>query len=138
MKRLMTLAVFAVGLALPTHAQTAHAAAGGAAIPLASTGGGGWGGGAGYGGGSRPVSHPPTQFNTTSVSGSQNEYVPSVFVPYDRAVATGQNALDTPPPTVAEAARQQSNTLRESQVGPGAGHLRKSQGCSAVGDVAHR
>ncbi len=113
MKRLMALGVFAVGLVLPTHAQTAHTAAGGAANSPSANGGGGWGGGGGYGGGSRPVSHPPTQFSTTSVSGTQNEYVPSVFVSYDRAIAKGQNALDTPPPTVAEAARQQSNTHAE-------------------------
>lgn len=113
MKRLIVLGLFAVGLALPTHAQTAHIAAGGAANPLTSNGGGGWGGGVGYGAASRPVSHPPAQFSTTSVSGSQNEYVPSVFVSYDRAIAKGQNALDTLPPTVVEAARQQSNTHPE-------------------------
>lgn len=113
MKRLMALGVFAVGLVLPTHAQTTHSAAGGAANALPSNSGGGWGGGGGYSGGSRPVSHPPTQFNTASVSGSQNEYVPSVFVPYDRAMAKGQSVLDTPPPTVAEAARQQGNTHPE-------------------------
>jgi len=113
MKRLMALGVFAVGLVLPTHAQTTHIASGGAANPLASNGAGGWGGGGGYSGGSRLMSYPRTQFNTTGVSGSQNEYVPSVFVPYDRAIAKGQNALDTPPPTVAEAARQQNNTHPE-------------------------
>ncbi|HXX70763.1 MAG TPA: hypothetical protein VEI55_00610 [Candidatus Acidoferrum sp.] len=113
MKRLMALGVLTVGLTLPTHAQTAHTAAGGAANLPTSNGSGGWGGGGGSTAGSRPVSHPRAQFNTTSVSGSQNEYVPSVFVSYDRAIATGQNALDTPPPTVAEAARQQSNTHPE-------------------------
>jgi len=114
MNRFMALGVLAVGLALPTHAQTVHTAAGGAANPQTSNGGGGgWGGSGGFGGGSRPVNHPPTQFNTTSVSGSQNDYVPSVFICYDRAIATGQDALKTPPPTVAEAARQQSNTHAE-------------------------
>jgi len=113
MKRFIALGVFAVGLSLPTYAQTVRTAAGGAANPLAFSGGGGWGGGGGSNGGSRPVSRPPTQFNTTSVSGAGNDYVPSVFVSYERAIAKGQDALYTPPPTVAEAARQLSNSHPE-------------------------
>jgi len=113
MKRLIGFAVLAAGLAVPTHAQTVHAAAGGAAS-LPASNGGGWGiGGGGLGGGSsvgnKPVNYPPTLFSVTSVSGSQQEYVPSVFVSYDRAVAAGQDALDTPSLTVAEAARRKAN-----------------------------
>ena len=59
------------------------------------------------------MSRPPAQFNTATVSGSQTDYVPSVFVSYDRAIARGQDALDTPPPTVAEAARQLGNSHPE-------------------------
>jgi hypothetical protein len=117
MKRLIGLAVLAVGLVVPTHAQTVHAAAGGGAANSLASGGGGWGGGGGLSGGftaGAPLAHYPlTRFSMTSVSGSQQEFVPSVFVSYDKAVAEGQNLLDTPPLTVAEAARRQGNTHSE-------------------------
>jgi hypothetical protein len=115
MKHMIALAVLTVGLAIPSHAQTVHAAAGGSAS-LPATSGGGWGSG-GMGGGSsagnKLMSYPPTLFNVTSVSGSQQDYVPSMFVSYDRAIAAGQKALDTPPRTVAEAAREHANTRPE-------------------------
>jgi len=114
MKRLVGLAVLAVGLAtVPTHAQAVHAAAGGGASAPTAGGGGLSGGGGfsgGFGGGNRLVSYPLALFSVTSVSGSQQEYVPSIFVSYDNAIATGQRLLDTSPLTVAEAARQQANT----------------------------
>ena len=117
MRRLVGLAVLVMALAtVPTHAQTVHVAAGGAASPPAA-GGGGLGGGSGFsggfGGGNRLTSYPLTWFSTTSVSGSQEEYVPSIFVSYDSAIATGQRMLDAPPLTVADAARQQQSTRRE-------------------------
>jgi hypothetical protein len=107
MKRMIALAVLAVGLAVPVHAQTGRVAAGGGASSVSPSGGGGWGSG-GFGGGStasRPLNYPLTHFSVASVSGSQQEYVPSVFVSYDQAIATGQTVLDTPPMTVAEASR---------------------------------
>ena len=116
MRRMIAWAVLAVGLAVPTHAQTGHVVAGGGAGSVsASGGGGGWGGG-GFGGGStasRLLSYPLTHFNVASVSGSQQEYVPSVFVSYDEAIATGQTVLDTPPMTVAEASRQMGTMRQE-------------------------
>jgi len=115
MKRMIALAVLAVGLAVPIHAQTGHLVAGGGASSVSASGGGGWGSG-GFGGGStasRPLNYPLTHFNVASVSGSQQEYVPSVFVSYDKAIATGQTVLDTPPMTVAEASRQLGNVRAE-------------------------
>jgi hypothetical protein len=110
MKRIIALAVLAVALAQPVHAQTGHVSAGGGASSVSASSGGGWGGG-GFGGSTanKPLSYPLTHFNVASVSGSQQEYVPSIFVSYDKAIATGQTELDTPPMTVAEASRELSN-----------------------------
>ena len=115
MKRMIALAVLVVAMAVPIHAQTGHAAAGGGVSSVSVSGSGG-GGGSGFASGStanRPLSYPVTHFNVASVSGSQQEYVPSVFVSYDRAIATGQTELDTQPMTVAEASRQQANMRQE-------------------------
>jgi len=116
MKRMIAFAVLAAALAVPIHAQNGHAPAGGGASSVSASGGGGWGSG-GFGSGStanRAVNYPLTRFNVASVSGSQQEYVPSVFVPYDKAIATGQTVLDTPPVTVAEASRQ-LGTMRQEK-----------------------
>lgn len=113
MKRLIALAVLAVGVAVPTHAQTIHAAAGGGSSSVPAAGGGVGGGGFSGGFGGVAVHNPSAHFSVTSVSGSPQEFVPSTFVSYDKAVAEGQNVLDTPEPTVAEAARKQGDTHAE-------------------------
>jgi hypothetical protein len=115
MKHLVAMAVLTLGLVVPTHAQAVHAAAGGGATsPTANGTGWGSGGlGGGFAPGNRLASYPLTLFSVTSVSGSQQEYVPSIFVSYDRAIAEGQSELDTPPRTVAEAARQQARAHAE-------------------------
>ncbi|HXW63242.1 MAG TPA: hypothetical protein VEJ45_11620 [Candidatus Acidoferrales bacterium] len=115
MRHLIGLAVLALGLVLPTHAQAMRSASGVANPTSAGSGSGGGGGlGGGFGGGStiggRLTYYPLAHFSVTSVSGTQQDYVPSTFVSYDQAVATGQNELDTPPLTVAAAARQQAST----------------------------
>jgi hypothetical protein len=114
MKRLMGLAILCMSLAVETHAQANHvtaAASGGSTVTTTSAGAGG--GGGGYGGGSagsRPASLPPAVFHMTSISGSRESYEPSTFVSYDQAVAAGKSLINTPPPTVAGAARQQAST----------------------------
>jgi hypothetical protein len=48
----------------------------------------------------------------TSASGAQ-DYVPSTFLPFDKAVVAGQTLIETPAPTVADAARQQTSAHME-------------------------
>jgi hypothetical protein len=110
MKRLMGLAVLALSVAVSAHAQATHTVtvAGQASTMINASGGGGWG----FGGGSarsRPPSSPPAVFRVTSISGSHESYEPSTFVSYDQALRVGKNLIDTPPPSVAEAARQQAS-----------------------------
>jgi hypothetical protein len=113
MKRLIGLAILAVAVAVPAHAQSTHPAAGGTTFTTnGSAGSLGGGGGFGGSGGSKLASVPPAHFNVTSASGSQS-YEPSTFLSYDQAVAAGKTVLDTPPPTVAEAARQQASAHTE-------------------------
>jgi hypothetical protein len=118
MNRLIGLTILVMGLAAPAHAQTAHAApmASGSGSPINSTSGGSGAGSGGFGGssiGSRPLSSPPAHFNATNVSGSRDSYVPSTFVSYDAALAAGKQLIDTPPLTVAEAARRQASAHPE-------------------------
>ncbi|HTR46348.1 MAG TPA: hypothetical protein VMM16_03040 [Verrucomicrobiae bacterium] len=110
MKRFLGLTILAAGLAMPAHAQS-HAPAGAAGGPSSansSGGGGGYGGGWGSSGGTRLTQYPLAHFAVTSVSGSQQDYVPSTFVAYNQAISHGQEILDAPPKTVAEAARENS------------------------------
>ena len=91
MKRAIAVAAFILFFAIPAHAQRG-AAAGGSSTSMQFTGGGG-----GFGGdsGARPLpSYPPAHFKMSDVSGSQATFIPSAFLPFDRAVAVGQAMLD--------------------------------------------
>jgi hypothetical protein len=115
MKRLLGLAVLTVGLAVPAHAQAPRAMAVGM-TPSPTTsggGGGGFGGGSSCGGG-KLTSYPVARFNVTSVSGSQQDYIPSTFVSYDEAVAAGRAILNAPPKSLDEVARETSTNRRET------------------------
>jgi len=112
MKRLMGMAILAAGLALPAHAQAPRATASGMTPGPVSAGGGGFGGGYSSGG-SKPTSCPTARFSVTSVSGSQQDYVPSTFVVYDNALAEGRDILANPPKSVAEAAHEQPSVPAE-------------------------
>ncbi len=92
MKRAIGVAAFILFFAIPAHAQRG-AAAGGSSTALQFSGGGG-GGGFGGGSGARPHSYPPAHFKMSDVSGSQASFIPSAFLPFDRAVAVGQAMLD--------------------------------------------
>lgn len=119
MKRFFGLAILAAGLAIPAHAQTLHGyAAGGAASSATSSSGGGGYGGGGFGGGlsgggTKLASYPVAHFGVASVSGSQQDYVPSTFVAYDKALAEGRDILANPPKSVVEAAHEQVGTQTE-------------------------
>ncbi len=102
MKRAIGIAAFLLFFAIPAHAQ-----AGSSASALPNQGGGG-GGGGGYGGGgssSGPLpTYPRAQFKMSAVSGSDSSFIPSGYLPFDRAVAQGQAILDAEKKTPAEAA----------------------------------
>lgn len=120
MKRFLGLAILAAGLAVPAHGQMSHSVSGGSAASSATSnsGGGGSYGGAGFGGGlsgggTRLASYPVAHFGVASVSGSQQDYVPSTFVAYDKALAEGRDILANPPKSVVEAAQAQASTHTE-------------------------
>jgi hypothetical protein len=117
MNRFFALMILTAGLALPAHAQASRGTSGaGVSGMTASTttnsgGGGGYSGsGFGSGGGSRPTRYPVTQFGVASVSGSLQDFTPSTFLAYDKALATGRDILANPPKTVVEAAHNQVNS----------------------------
>lgn len=117
MKRLLGLAVLTAGLAVPAHAQAPRAMAASMAPSPMSSGSGGGGGGFGGGsssGGGKLTSYPVARFNVTSVSGSQQDYIPSTFVSYDEAVAAGRAILNAPPKSLDEVARETSTNRRET------------------------
>jgi len=105
------LALLALGIAVPVHAQAGHAGGAAGSGGMLNSGAGGFGGGglaSGSTAGSKPPSTPPAQFNMTSASGSPENYVPSTFLSYEQALVAAQGLPDAPPPTVAEVARQQA------------------------------
>jgi len=90
MRRAIAIAAFILFFAIPAHAQKG-AAAGGSSTSMQFSGGGGFGGDSG----ARPLpSYPPAHFKMSNVSGSQASFIPSAFLPFDRAVAVGQAMLD--------------------------------------------
>ncbi len=118
MKRFLGLTVLILGLSIPAHGQRAAAGmAGGAAGGAVSYGGGG-GGYSGSGGGMTgpsfhtPPSIPPARLPSTAVSGSDATFVPSTFLPYNQAIATGEAILDAQHESVAEAAAKNSLVRR--------------------------
>jgi hypothetical protein len=99
MKRLLGLAILALGLAVPAHAQFAGNSVG-AAGSIGS--GGGLNGG---GSSSHMISYPRAVFATAIVSGTDIDFKPSAFVSYDVAVAEGRAALAFRERSVVEVAR---------------------------------
>ena len=101
MKRAIGVAAFILFFAVPAHAQASSSSS---ARPTQSGGGGG-GGGFGGGGGTGPLpAHPPAHFKMSAVTGSDASFIPSGYLPFDRAVAEGQAILDAEKKTLAEAA----------------------------------
>jgi hypothetical protein len=112
MKKLIGLAIVTLGLALSANAQSGRA--GGVAGPTNGGGNGGAGGGSvgggGMGGGSFSTlpSRPPASFATTAISGTDAEFVPSTFLPFESAVAAGQAVLAAQHASVAQVAAANS------------------------------
>jgi hypothetical protein len=104
MKRLLGLAVLALGLAVPAHAQFAGNSVG-------ASGSIGSGGGLNGGGGFRHItSYPRAVFATTIVSGTETDFEPSAFVSYDVAVAEGRAVMAFKERSVVEVAREVRST----------------------------
>jgi hypothetical protein len=85
MKQAIGVAAFILFFAIPAHAQA----------------------GGGLGGGnlsSRLPPQPPAHFKISAVGGSDASFIPSGYLPFDRAVAEGQAILDEEKKTPAEAA----------------------------------
>ncbi len=107
MKKALGIAAFILFFAIPAHAQRGGASS--SAQPTMSGGGGGGGGfGGGSGTGSLLPAHPPAVFKMSAVSGSDATFIPSGYLPFDRAVAEGQAILDAENKTPAEAAAASS------------------------------
>jgi hypothetical protein len=112
MKRLFGLAIMILGLTLSASAQSGGRMLGGAPGP---TNGGASGGGGSIGGGglsgvgfSTLPSHPRASFASIAISGTDAEFVPSTFLPFENAVAAGQAVLDAQHASVAQAAEVNS------------------------------
>jgi hypothetical protein len=104
MKRLLGLAVLALGLAVPAYAQFSGNSVG-------ASGSIGSGGGLNGGGSFRHItSYPRAVFATTIVSGTETDFEPSAFVSYDVAVAEGRAVMAFKERSVVEVAREVSST----------------------------
>lgn len=99
MKRAIGVAAFILFFAIPAHAQ-----AGSSSSAHATQGGGGGGGGFSGGGTGRLPAQPRAHFKMSAVSGSDRSFIPSGYLPFDRAVAEGQAIIDAEKKTPAEAA----------------------------------
>ena len=100
---------------IPAHAQ----AAGGSSNPARSAGSGSAGGG-GFSGssGARPAYTPTAQFKMAAISGSSTDFVPSAYLPFDKAVALGRTNSSTKPANVVEVAEANKNAK-----GPNPAHV---------------
>jgi len=115
MKRFLGLTVLIFGLSVPAHAQAKSAGAmagmtGGGVVGSATGGGAG-----GFGGGASGVTNfntlpvfAPAKLPSTAVSGSDRTFEPSTFLPYDQAIAAGQQILDEQHKSLAEVAAESS------------------------------
>ncbi|HEX4002444.1 MAG TPA: hypothetical protein VHX36_07325 [Candidatus Acidoferrales bacterium] len=119
MKRFLGLAVLIFGLSVPAHAQ---ARAGGGMAGMSGSGAAGGtatSSGGGIGGGSQGVTNfntlpvfPPAKLPSSAVSGSDRTFEPSTFLPYDEAIAAGQQVLDAEHKSLVEAAAESSRQPR--------------------------
>jgi|SRR5579862_7849010 len=113
MKKFIGLTVLIFGLSIPAHAQKAAGGMmGGAGGGAPSTGGGGMGGAE-----SAPAFHtlpvvPPANLPSLAVSGSNVDFEPSTFLPYNQAIAVGQEILNAEHKSVAEVAAENSREGR--------------------------
>ena len=115
MKPIFGMIAMILIFSVPAHAQ----AAGGSANTMRGSGGGAGGGGVSSGASSgRPASTPTAQFKMATISGSSSDFVPSAYLPFDKAVALGRTDTSTKPATVVEVAEANKNAK-----GPNSDHV---------------
>jgi hypothetical protein len=58
------------------------------------------------------LSYPATQFDSTVVSGSKQDFVPTTYVPFDRGLELGRASLAATSKSLAEVAAENSRAVR--------------------------
>jgi hypothetical protein len=115
MKRFLAVAAFVVLFSASAHAQNkGGVGSSGAGYPTNSGYGGGGGGGvSGGGGNSGPLpDYPSAHFAMSAISGTDDAFSPSTFLPYDQAIAAGKVAVAAHAKSPAEAAEENSNARK--------------------------
>jgi len=106
---------------LPAHAQSRMSPAAAAPSTLNNSGGGGGGysGGSSYGGGGAGIhslpSSPAMQFTYCYAHGSDTDFAPTSFLPYDQAVELGESVLAEKPKSLGEVAAEYRALKRKSR-----------------------
>jgi hypothetical protein len=107
--RTVIFAALILFFSLPLHAQSRMPPAGAAPGNLNNGGGGGGGGSSGGGGGvgihSLPNS-PVAHFSYSYAHGSESDFAPTSFLPYDQAVKLGESMLAEKPRSLGEVAAE--------------------------------
>jgi hypothetical protein len=113
MKRSVLFAALILFFTLPLRAQSHMSPAGANPNASVSNGGGGAGGSTGsggFGGGSSGItalpSFPRAQVSYGYAHGSDADFAPSSFLPYDEAVKLGESVLAEKPKSLGEVAAQ--------------------------------
>jgi hypothetical protein len=114
MKRLLVFATFVALFSAPARAQSKSAGSSGTGYPTNSGYSGGGGGGfSGGGGNSGPLpDYPPAHFAMNAISGTEDAFSPSTFLPFEQAVAAGKAAAAARAKSPAEAAKENSDAQK--------------------------
>ena len=110
--RSVIFGVLSLFLSLSLHAQSRMSPAGAAPSTLNNGGGGGGGysGGSAYGGGGVGIhslpSCPLAQFNYSYAHGTDADFAPTSFLPYDQAIKLGEAVLAEKPKSLGEVAAE--------------------------------
>lgn len=105
------VAILALAVAVPAHAQRAALSGGSTANAPQMSGGGGGGGGFGGGGGvsgghALPQLPQPVHYTNVSAHGTEADFQLTSFVPYEQAVRMGEEAPARPTKTLGEIAAE--------------------------------
>jgi hypothetical protein len=102
-KPIFALLALILIFSIPAHAQ----AGGGSTTTVRSSGGGAFGGGGeiSTSAGAQHSHNPPAQFQMAAISGSSSDFVPSAYLPFEKAVALGHDLSTTRPATIVEVAQ---------------------------------
>jgi hypothetical protein len=108
--RSVIFAALILFLSLPLHAQSRMSPAGATPSTLNNGGGGGGAGGFSSGGGATGITYLPSspraQFSYSYAHGSDADFAPTSFLPYDQAVKLGESVLAEKPKSLGEVAAE--------------------------------